>query len=181
MHNDFPFIGDNSRPRHLVLLAHRAHGVVPMTFLAPADDVLARLDRETRSELTKRQFEARAGGKLAWKNEQIFRFPLLVLDGQHTVIRFHFDSIEPAADLPKGEAAAANRALGVLGEAALAVGRKSGHRILEGEALIIPNDHCLHGRDAMDGQKSERMLLRAYVAPDSVVKHHRKTMITLDA
>lgn len=181
MHNDFPFIDDLSRPRILVLLAHVARGTVPMTFLAPSRGVLSRLDADTRAELGKEHYEARVGGKLAWKQERVYRFSLLAGDDVDTLIRFHFDTIKPAAGLSGEDSAAAARAIDALREAALAVGREHGHRILEGEALVIPNDYCLHGRDAMESAGSERLLLRSYVAPDEVVAHHRKTMITLDA
>lgn len=181
MHNDFPFIADLSRPRILVLLAHESGATVPMTFLAPADEVLARLDDEIRAELAEEHFEARVGAKLAWSQERVFRFALLGEGSQGTVIRFHFETIKPAAGLPAAQRAAAAHAIDAVREAALDVGRKFGHRIQRGEALVIPNDHCLHGRDEMGADSGGRLLLRSYVAPDEVVRHHRKTMITLEA
>ncbi|MGW1992873.1 TauD/TfdA family dioxygenase [Embleya sp. NPDC001921] len=177
MHNDFPFIDDLSRPRVLVLLAHRAQGVVPKTLLAPSAEIIAGLSDATRRILAREHFEARVGGKLAWRREQVYRFALL--EGGTTRVRFHFDAITPTRGLSPQEHEDAASALAELRVVALEIGRRRGHRIREGEALIIPNDHCLHGREEMRREACDRLLLRAYVVPEEIVAIHGSSMLAL--
>lgn len=180
MHNDLAWASDVCRPRTLVLVPHVAEGAVPRTLLAPAEEVVARLDPEVVELLRKPIFEARSGSSLGWKYERIRRMALLEGEGAQVVVRLNFSAFTPAADLDAEQRAAAAAAHQQLHAAALVVGQIRGHAALKGEALIIPNDHCLHGRDPIDSGATKRLLLRSYVAPDSVVAHHGRTMISLE-
>ncbi|MFD8236328.1 TauD/TfdA family dioxygenase [Streptomyces sp. NPDC059696] len=182
MHNDLAWASDNSRPRTLVLVPHIATGEVPKTLLAPARDVLALLPEETKDVLRLRHFEARSGSALSWGFERVRRMELLIEeDGKPPVIRLNFGTYTPAAGLAPVEAGRAARALTELSRAALEVGRQCGIAIQKGEAVLIPNDHCVHGRDTIQPDRCERLLLRAYVLPDDVAARHGNTMVQLSS
>ena len=85
-------------------------------------------------------------------------------DPQHALIKAE-SALDRARALPAGQR----------GEIARATAEW-----LKGEALIIPNDHCLHGRDPIDSGACRRLLLRSYVVPAGVVAHHGRTMISLE-
>ncbi|MCQ8834849.1 TauD/TfdA family dioxygenase [Streptomyces malaysiensis] len=180
MHNDLAWASDVCRPRTLVLVPHMAEGVVPRTLLAPATEVAARLDPAAIEILRSPVFEARSGSSLGWKYERVRKMPLLEEAAGKLVVRLNFSAFTPAAHLEGELRAAAAAAHQQLHDAALAVGRVRGHAALQGEALIVPNDHCLHGRDPIDSGACRRLLLRSYVVPDSVVEHHGRTMISLE-
>ncbi|ATY13517.1 hypothetical protein CU254_26135 [Amycolatopsis sp. AA4] len=180
MHNDLAWASDVCRPRTLVLVPHVAEGAVPRTLLAPAAEVVERLGADVADILRSPVFEARSGSSLGWKYERVRTMALLAdIDGK-TVVRLNFSAFTPAAHLDAEQRAAAGAAHQQLHEAALAVGRIRGHAVRKGEALIIPNDYCLHGRDPIDSGACQRLLLRSYVVPDSVVEHHGRTMISLE-
>ena len=181
MHNDLAWASDACRPRTLVLVPHLADGTVPRTLLAPATEVVARLDQATIDTLREPIYEARSGSSLGWKYERIRRMALLEEADGRIVIRLNFDAFKPAANLGTDQHDAAARAHEALHEAALDVGRVRGHAARKGEALIIPNDECVHGRDPIDSGTCERLLLRSYVVPAAVVDQHRRTMISLDS
>ncbi|BFU47386.1 hypothetical protein [Krasilnikovia sp. MM14-A1004] len=181
MHNDLAWASDECRPRTLVLVPHLAEGAVPRTLLAPATEVVSLLSEATRDILRRPVFEARSGSSLGWRYERIRRMALLEETDGGLVIRLNFDAFTPAADLDADQWEAAAGAHEQLHEAALRVGLVRGHAARKGEALIIPNDHCVHGRDPIDSNNCERLLLRSYVVPDSVVAHHRRTMISLES
>ncbi|MEV4709551.1 TauD/TfdA family dioxygenase [Actinoplanes sp. NPDC049316] len=181
MHNDLAWASNACRPRTLVLVPHVAEGAVPRTLLAPASEVVARLDDDTIALLRQSVFEARSGSSLGWKYERIRRMALLEESGGRLVIRLNFDAFTPAAGLDTDQRAAVAAAHERLHEAALAVGRERGHAARKGEALIIPNDECVHGRDPIDYGNCERLLLRSYVVPDEVVARQRRTMISLES
>ncbi|MET8012919.1 hypothetical protein ABZU86_13225 [Streptomyces sp. NPDC005271] len=180
MHNDLAWASDVCRPRTLVLVPHLADGVVPRTLLAPATEVVDRLDAATVDILRSPVFEARSGSSLGWKYERVRKMALLEENNGKLVVRLNFSAYTPAAHLDSDQREAAAGAHQQLHDAALAVGQLRGHAALKGEALIIPNDHCLHGRDPIDSGNSRRLLLRSYVVPDSVVEHHGRTMISLE-
>lgn len=181
MHNDLAFASDLCRPRILVLLAHRARGDIPATFLAPASMIAERISSGARDILRQPIFEIRAGGKLHWRYQQIRRLaPLCDTDGEIS-IRLSFGDIKPAAELGEPEAARAGRAISELTTVARQVGAEVGWVLREGEALLIPNDHCLHGRAPFSQAGFERLLLRAYVVPPEIVTYHNNTMIPLSA
>ncbi|MFJ3909763.1 TfdA family taurine catabolism dioxygenase TauD [Streptomyces sp. 2132.2] len=182
MHNDLAWASDNCRPRTLVLVPHIASGEVPKTLLAPARDVLALLDEETKDVLRTRQFEARSGSALSWGHERVRRMELLVEEeGKPPVVRLNFGTYTPAAGLSPAEAERASQALTDLSRAALEVGRRLGISIRKGESVLIPNDHCVHGRDTIQPDKCERLLLRSYVLPDAVAARHGNTMVHLSS
>ncbi|MGW7046865.1 TauD/TfdA family dioxygenase [Streptomyces avermitilis] len=182
MHNDLAWASDNSRPRTLVLVPHIASGEVPRTLLAPARDVLDRLADDTKEVLRRRHFEARSGSALSWGHERVRRMELLVEEeGRPPVIRLNFGTYAPAADLAPVDAERASQALADLGRAALDVGRQHGIAIGKGESVLIPNDHCVHGRDTIQPDKCERLLLRSYVLPDEVAAQHGNTLVQLSS
>ncbi|MGV9452193.1 TauD/TfdA family dioxygenase [Streptomyces sp. NPDC003635] len=182
MHNDLAWASDNCRPRTLVLVPHIASGEVPRTLLAPARDVLALLPEETKDALRRRDFEARSGSALSWGFERVRRMELLVEEeGVPPVVRLNFGTYTPAVGLAPAEAERAARALTELSRAALEVGRRYGIAIQKGEAVLIPNDHCVHGRDTIQPDKCERLLLRSYVLPDDVAARHGNTMVRLSS
>lgn len=180
MHNDLAWASDICRPRTLVLVPHVAEGAVPRTLLAPATEVVARLDSTVVQVLRSPVFEARSGSSLGWKYERVRRMALLEEVAGKLVVRLNFSAFTPAAHLDAEQRAAADAAHQQLHDATLAVGRIRGHAVRKGQALIIPNDHCLHGRDPIDSGACRRLLLRSYVVPDSVVDHHGRTMISLE-
>lgn len=180
MHNDLAWASDVCRPRTLVLVPHIAEGAVPRTLLAPATEVVSRLEPAVTEILRAPVFEARSGSSLGWKYERVRRMPLLAESAGKLVVRLNFSAFTPAAHLDSEQRVAAAEAHQQLHDAALTVGQLRGHAVLKGQALIIPNDHCLHGRDPIDSGARRRLLLRSYVAPDSVVEHHGRTMIELE-
>ncbi|MBV8752644.1 MAG: TauD/TfdA family dioxygenase [Hyphomicrobiales bacterium] len=180
MHNDLTFATDKCRPRALVLVAHIASGDVPKTLLAPADLILAELTPEDAQVLAEPVYEIRSGSKLRWPSEQVRRISIIERENEHVLIRLSFTNISARAGLPHDSAAKAMSALSRLAETALELGRHYGHVIRRGEALFIPNDYCLHGRDAYESDNYERLLLRSYVVtPDVVKANHGNTMISL--
>jgi hypothetical protein len=181
MHNDLTFASDNCRPRILVLLAHRARGHVPRTLLAPAGAIAERLCTDTKAVLSSPIFEIRAGSKLRWRYEQVRRMALLTQVDGDIAIRLSFSNIRPAAELTKEDTLRAECAIKDLAELALKIGREEAHTLREGEALLIPNDYCLHGREPFEGADYDRMLLRAYVVPEAIVATHNNTMIPLSS
>ncbi|MCX5406825.1 TauD/TfdA family dioxygenase [Streptomyces sp. NBC_00335] len=182
MHNDLAWASDNCRPRTLVLVPHVAAGEVPKTLLAPARDVLAVLSEDTKDALRLRHFEARSGSALSWGHERVRRMELLVEEeGKPPVIRLNFGTYTPAAGLDGSERERASKALTELSRAALEVGRQYGISILKGESVLIPNDHCVHGRDTIQPGKCERLLLRSYVLPDAIAARHGNSMVQLSS
>lgn len=182
MHNDLTFAEDRCRPRALVLVAHIASGAVPKTLLAPGDDVVAQLGRSDVELLSQPVFEIRSGGKLRWPVEQVRRLALLSQDGDRYLVRLSFSNISTAPGLDERTAKRAKEALDGLAKAALAIGRQMGHVLRKGEALLIPNDFCLHGRDIFESESYERLLLRSYVVPpDIVALNDGNTMLSLRA
>lgn len=182
MHNDLAWASDNCRPRTLVLVPHVASGEVPKTLLAPARDVLDLLSDDTKEVLRLRNFEARSGSALSWGFERVRRMELLVEEeGKPPVVRLNFGTYTPAAGLAPADAERATQALAELSRAALEVGRRFGIPILKGESVLIPNDHCVHGRDTIEPAKCERLLLRSYVLPDAVAERHGNSMIQLSS
>ncbi|MFG3024968.1 TauD/TfdA family dioxygenase [Streptomyces sp. NPDC048254] len=168
MHNDFPFITDRSRPGFIVLVTHEASGEIPRTLLAPADAIVERLDHKTVARLQQPRYTALVGTKLAWPEPRRFTFPLLVRTGDQWRVLYHFDTINTDPDLPADEFEifdAARRRLGALADE---LGDQHGHAILKGEALVVPNDHYLHGREQMETGRSDRLVFRAYAThPDA--------------
>lgn len=182
MHNDLAWASDNCRPRILVLVPHVASGEVPKTLLAPARDVLDLLSNDTKDVLRLRNFEARSGSALSWGYERVRRMELLVEEeGKPPVVRLNFGTYTPAAGLAPADAERASQALAELSQAALEVGRRFGISILKGESVLIPNDHCVHGRDTIEPDKCERLLLRSYVLPDAIAARHGNSMIQLSS
>jgi hypothetical protein len=179
MHNDLAWADDVCRPRTLVLVPHVASGDVPRTLLAPSADVLAKLDNATLDVLAQPVFEARTGGSLAWKYQRIERMPLLSSEAGHDRLKLNFDTFVPAQGLDKETTDRAAAALREAHEAALNVGTEQGHAIQKGQALLIPNDHCAHGRDPIESGTCERLLLRSYVVPRDVASLHPSTMLQL--
>lgn len=179
MHNDLSWASDKVRPRTLVLVPHVAEGDVPRTLLAPVVEVLARLDEQTHAILRERQFEARSGSSLAWGQERVRRMELLTESDGKPVVRLNFDAFAPVRSLSERDAAAATKAMTQLHDAALEVGKVWGHAVQKGEALIIANDHCAHGREPIDVTACERLLLRSYVVPEVVRSQHLSTMLAL--
>lgn len=182
MHNDLTFATDQARPRALVLVPHIASGDVPKTLLAPADLIVAELTTQDVALLSEQNYEIRSGGKLRWPCEQVRRISIINREGEHVQIRLSFNNISPRLDLNAGLAAECMAALRRLAKVALEIGRQYGHVIRKGEALFIPNDYALHGRDTYESDNYERLLLRSYVVTQDVVRqNHGNTMISLRA
>lgn len=180
MHNDLAWASDRVRPRALVLVAHIARGGVPKTLLAPVSCVLDRLEDETIEILQRNWYESRSGSSLAWGGEEVVRrTSLLEMSEPLPVLRLNFDTFAPAQSLSADDRARAEHALGELHQAAADIGPLAGHAIQKGEALVIGNDHCAHGRAPIDQEQCERMLLRAYVVPDAVRRIHTSSMLSL--
>ncbi len=179
MHNDLCFASDEVRPRLLTLLAHEARGKVPPTFLAPAAEVLSCLNERDIEVLRRRDFTIRCGFRLAWPHPELRTISVIDEVGGEPSIRLNFDEVRPSADLePEAHAAAAD-ALANVRAAAMHVGSRNGHVLLKGEALMIFNDHCLHGRGAFDGTDCSRLLLRAYAIERSRAASRRSSMLSL--
>lgn len=179
MHNDFPFIPDRSRPGFIILVAHEASGKVPRTLLAPADSIVERLDPETVMRLQQPRYTALVGTKLAWPEPQRFTFPLLIRTGDRWRVLYHFDSINTDPDLPADEFELFDAARRRLGELADELGATHGHAIRKGEALVVPNDHYLHGREQMEIERSERLVFRAYATRADARPEWESLMIRL--
>lgn len=181
MHSDLAFALDACRPIAQVLVPHIADNTVPKTLLAPADAILASLPQETIEILEQNIFEIRSGGKLLWPCEQIRRISVVDRDvhGARRV-RLNFENIKPIPHLDQDEAQRAREALTVISKEALRIGCIAGHQILKGEALLIPNDHCLHGRDVYGSEGGDRLLLRSYLVTEEMVQNlNGNTMISL--
>lgn len=181
MHSDLSFATDVCRPIALVLTPHVASDDAPKTLLARAEDLVRSLSPEIRQILEQDIFEIRSGGKLRWPCEQVRRIRVIDKDqdGRHRV-RLNFDSITPIAKLSREEREAASRALELFAQEALKLGRAGGHQLRRGQALFIPNDYCLHGRDMFGESSADRLLLRTYVVTEETVRaHHGNTMLSL--
>ncbi|MET7716169.1 TauD/TfdA family dioxygenase [Streptomyces sp. NPDC005407] len=182
MHNDLAWASDNCRPRTLVLVPHVASGEVPKTLLAPARDVLELLAEDTKDTLRLRHFEARSGSALSWGYERVRRMELLIEEeGKPPVVRLNFGTYTPAVSLGPSERERASQALTELSQAALEIGRQYGISIRKGESVLIPNDHCVHGRDTIQPDRCERLLLRSYVLPDAIAARHGNSMVQLSS
>ncbi|NIF90282.1 TauD/TfdA family dioxygenase [Burkholderia sp. Cy-637] len=181
MHNDLTFASDRCRPVALALVAHTAEGKVPKTLLAEATEIAASLTERELGLLHRDIYEIRAGGKLRWPCEQIRRISILDRDPADRLrIRMSFDNIRPIAGLDEDTSREAEAALKRVTELALVAGRKNGHVIRKGEALLIPNDYALHGRDLFEDQDFDRLLFRSYVITRDMARHqHGNTMISL--
>lgn len=181
MHNDLSFASDHCRPQRLVLLPHLSEGKIPKTLLATSQDIKSQLSPEEFSLLSDAVFEMRAGGKLLWPNEEVRK--LRVFEGKadgSLKIKMNFSNIRPAAHLDNEKFLQAEQALEKISKIALDIGLRDGHRILKGEALIIPNDYTVHGRDVFASDDVKRLLLRSYVVPQDIVDaHHGNTMLSL--
>ncbi|SDQ74922.1 hypothetical protein SAMN04515695_1250 [Pseudovibrio sp. Tun.PSC04-5.I4] len=95
-------------------------------------------------------------------------------------VRLNFNNISPIPQLNPEEVDRARHALDQIAQEALRIGRMEGHQILKGEALLIPNDYCLHGRDTYSGDCIDRLLLRSYIIAEEMVRlNHGNTMISL--
>ncbi|MEU2110109.1 TauD/TfdA family dioxygenase [Streptomyces sp. NPDC019507] len=168
MHNDFPFIADRSRPGFIVLVAHEASGEIPRTLLAPAGAIVERLDDDTLARLQQPRYTALVGTKLAWPEPRKFTFPLLVRAGDQWRVLYHFDTISTDPALGADEFEVFDEARRRLGTLADELGDLHGHAIRKGEALVVPNDHYLHGREQMETERSGRLVFRAYAThPDT--------------
>jgi hypothetical protein len=180
MHNDFPFAADGARPSYIVLVPHLVEDPVPKTLLAPGAEVVARLSPGTVTLLRQPYFEAHSGARLVAVNERVERVVVLAGDDASPILRFHFDgTIRVAPGVPPDVRSACARALDELFATALSVGFEFGHAARKSECLIIPNDHCSHGREALGPQQRERLLLRAYVVERAVAARAGTTMLRL--
>ncbi|MFJ8928014.1 TauD/TfdA family dioxygenase [Streptomyces sp. NPDC102364] len=179
MHNDFPFIPDKARPKFIVLVTHEVSGQVPRTLLAPAGAIVDQLDAEAVARLQQPRYTALVGTKLAWPKPRRFTFPLLVRTGDHWRILYHFDAINTDPSLSADELElfdAARRQLGVVADK---LGDEFGHAIQQGEALVVPNDHYLHGRERMQSEQSHRLVFRAYATDRDARPEWESMMIRL--
>jgi hypothetical protein len=180
MHNDFPFAADRARPAYITLVAHEAAGVVPRTLLAASDRIAAALSVQQRDALAKPSFTITVGHKLAWRNPVTYQFPLLTETALGWRVSFHFDAITTDPTLSADEFAVAENARAALGRLAGEIGSADGHPLRKGEALVIPNDHYLHGREPMDFAASRRLLFRAYALRDGVREPWESPVVRLD-
>ena len=181
MHNDLAFATDSCRPAALVLVPHIADSTVPKTLIATAEAVIAALPVEAVDLLQQRIFEIRSGSKLRWPCEQVRRISVIDEDANgRQRVRLNFDNIKPVAEIEPNVAVRARDALELIAKEALRLGRRGDHRILKGEALIIPNDYCVHGRDVFETNSSDRLLLRSYVlTEETVAAQYGNTMLSL--
>ena len=181
MHNDLAFATDICRPAALVLVPHIADGTVPKTLIATAESVISSLSPDVVDLLQQDIFEIRSGSKLRWPCEQVRRISVIDKDAEgRPRVRLNFDNIRPITKLDEEQSARAQEALTTIAQEALRIGRLGGHRILKGEALFIPNDYCLHGRDTFENPECKRLLLRSYVlTQDMVDQQHGNTMLSL--
>ncbi|AUQ24239.1 hypothetical protein C1O30_03755 [Dickeya zeae] len=181
MHNDLSFASDRCRPQRLVLLPHITDGNIPKTLLATSQDIKKELSQEEISLLSDSIFEMRAGGKLLWPNEEIRKLRVFEEKADRSLkIKMNFSNIRPAAHLDKETFLKAEQVLEKLSKLALKIGLRDGYRILKGEALIIPNDFVVHGRDVFASGDVKRLLLRSYVVSQDVVDaHYGNTMLSL--
>ncbi len=181
MHNDLTFASDDCRPAALALVAHIAKGNVPKTLLAPADEIESLLSDDERAILYEDIFEIRSGGKLRWPCEQVRRIGIFNHDPAGRLrIRMSFDNIRPISDLDESQTRRATAALKRVTEIALEIGRRKGHVIEQGQALLIPNDYALHGRDIFEDPNSERLLFRSYIIKkETAHRQNGNTMLSL--
>ncbi|WP_414041538.1 TauD/TfdA family dioxygenase [Acidithiobacillus sp. M4-SHS-6] len=181
MHSDLAFATDNCRPVVLVLMPHIANDDAPKTLIATAEEIVAQLPTDKFDLLKERIFEIRSGEKLRWPCEQVRRISVIDYDKNSRLrIRLNFGSINLIAGLNNDIAAKARDALETVTQEALYIGRRMGHRLQKGQALLIPNDYCLHGRDVFEKEKTDRLLLRSYVVTEETVDlQHGNTMISL--
>ena len=154
---------------------------MPKTLIATAEAVIAALPVEAVDLLQQRIFEIRSGSKLRWPCEQVRRISVIDEDANgRQRVRLNFDNIKPVAEIEPNVAVRARDALELIAKEALRLGRRGDHRILKGEALIIPNDYCVHGRDVFESNSSDRLLLRSYVlTEETVAAQHGNTMLSL--
>lgn len=181
MHNDLSFSSDHCRPQRLVLLPHLSEGNIPKTLLATSQDIKNELSLEEVSLLSDTVFEMRAGGKLLWPNEEIRKLRVFEEKADGSLkIKMNFSNIRPAAHIDNETFLKVEQTLEKLSKIALDIGLRDGHRILKGEALIIPNDYAVHGRDVFASEDVKRLLLRSYVVSQDVVDaHYGNTMLSL--
>lgn len=181
MHNDLTFASDNCRPAALALVAHTAEGNVPKTLLAEASEIVSLLSRAEVDLLRRDIYEIRAGGKLRWPNEQVRKIRILDTDAAgRQRIKMSFSNIRPVFELDETTRYQAENALKRVTEIALEVGRERGHVVKKGQALLIPNDYALHGRDVYEDENFERLLFRSYVITrDMAQRQSGNTMISL--
>ncbi|SDR35208.1 TauD/TfdA family dioxygenase [Pseudovibrio sp. Tun.PSC04-5.I4] len=181
MHNDLAFATDGCRPAALVLVPHIADNTVPKTLIATTEAIVSALPQDVIDILEQRIFEIRSGAKLLWPCEQIRRISIIDYDAYGVQrLRLNFNNVSPIPTLNPEEANLARHALDQAAQEALLIGRMEGHQILKGEALLIPNDYCLHGRDIYSGDCMDRLLLRSYIMTEEMVKlNHGNTMVSL--
>ncbi|MHA7833700.1 MAG: Fe(II)-2OG oxygenase family protein [Algiphilus sp.] len=178
-HSDLAFADDDCRPRHLVLVAHKSEGEQVKTLLCPMREIDAQLNPDERAILRENVFEITSGMKLAWRHLRITRLAVLTDVGNQVHGRYDLAGLRPIAELSPDRKELAMRALRSLEEISLRVGEQFGVVIQKGQALLISNDFCLHGRAMLNPSRSERMLLRAYVVPPAIVQLHNNRMIAL--
>ncbi|MFM0047364.1 TauD/TfdA family dioxygenase [Paraburkholderia sediminicola] len=181
MHNDLTFASDHCRPSALALVAHTAEGNVPKTLLADAVEIASLLSSAELNLLQQNIYEIRAGGKLRWPCEQVRRISVLEHDASGRLrIHMSFNNICPISGLDETTTHQANDALKRVTEIALEVGRAKGHVVKKGQALLIPNDYVLHGRDVFEDENFERLLFRSYVITREMARRQNgNTMISL--
>jgi hypothetical protein len=181
MHNDLSFAADHCRPAALVLVTHTAEGTVPKTLLAEAAEIASLLSPEEFNLLQQNIYEIRAGDKLRWPCEQVRTISVLDHDASGRLrIRMSFNNICPISALDETTSHQAKTALKRVAEIALEVGRSNGHIMKKGQALLIPNDYVLHGRDAFVNENTERLLFRSYVITQEMAhRQNGNTMISL--
>ncbi|MDD1193739.1 hypothetical protein [Klebsiella pneumoniae] len=181
MHNDLCFASDRCRPEYLVLVPHIANGDIPKTLLATSAQLVEFFTKEELSILQSEIFEMRAGGKLLWPNEEIRKMKIIEKEINGRIkIKLNFSNIKPAPGLSEPLYKQAEELLEKLASLALRVGRENGHSIQKGEALIIPNNYAVHGRDVFTSDNIQRLLLRSYVVSQNVVDSFSgNTMISI--
>lgn len=181
MHNDLCFASDRCRPEYLVLVPHIANGDIPKTLLATSAQLAEFFTKEELSILQSEIFEMRAGSKLLWPNEEIRKMKVIEKELNGRVkIKLNFSNIKPAPGLSESLYKQAEELLEKLAAMALQTGRENGHSIQKGEALIIPNNYTVHGRDVFTSDNIQRLLLRSYVVSQKVVDSFSgNTMISI--
>lgn len=163
MHSDLAFAEDDCRPAVLVLTPHIANDDAPKTLVATAEEIATQLPVAVQEVLSEEIFEIRSGGKLRWPCEQVRRISVMDRDASGRLrVRLNFDSISPRQGLTAACRDMAQHALETIAEVALRIGRCKGHQLRKGQALLIPNDYCLHGRDIFEKEETDRLLLRSY-------------------
>jgi hypothetical protein len=145
-----------------------------------ATDIVPELDADTVKLLQDCNFTATMGTKLAWPEPKQYRFPLLIKQDDGWRILYHFDAISPASGMSDSDFNRYQAACRKLGEVAKRVGLRNGHAIENGQALIIPNDYVLHGREQLSSELGERLVFRSYALARGTRHSWEATMIRLD-